>query len=222
MWACGKLQYEFSDAGLLEQALTHRSKGGHNYERLEFLGDSILNFIIAEELFDRFPETKEGTLSRLRASLVQKDTLAVLARELALGDHLLLGGGELKSGGYNRDSILADALEAIIGAVSKDGGLEAARAFVLRIFSEKLARIHPTTMRKDPKTSLQELLQKRGAELPVYKVIHVRGEPHAQHFVVECSASGLPEPVVGEGRSRRNAEQEAASKAYAALTGGHE
>ncbi len=221
-WASRTLKYSFSDGALLEQALTHRSKGDRNYERLEFLGDSVLNFIIAEELYDRFPDTKEGTLSRLRANLVRKETLATLARQLQVGNHLVLGGGELKSGGYKRDSILSDALEAIIGAIYKDGGLEAARAFLVRTFGQMLTQIDPSKMLKDPKSRLQEFLQERSVNIPTYNVLKIHGEPHKQHFVVECVVDSLAVSVHGEGRSRRIAEQEAAAKAYELLIRPHD
>lgn len=216
------LNYRFSDPGLLQRALTHRSKGAHNYERLEFLGDSILNFVISEHLYDRFEDIQEGTLSRMRADLVRKETLAALARQLDLGTHLILGGGELKSGGFNRDSILSDVLEAIIGAIYRDGGMDAARGFVLHIYRDRLDEVHPSRVLKDAKTRLQELLQKQSLDVPVYELLEVTGEPHNQHFLVECRAAGLGQPVRGEGNTRRIAEQEAAAKAYALLTGSHD
>lgn len=216
------LNYRFSDPGLLQRALTHRSKGAHNYERLEFLGDSILNFVISEHLYDRFEDIQEGMLSRMRANLVRKETLAALARQLDLGTHLILGGGELKSGGFNRDSILSDVLEAIIGAIYQDGGMDAARGFVLHIYRDRLDEVHPGRVLKDAKTRLQELLQKQSLDVPVYELLEVTGEPHNQHFLVECRAAGLAQPVRGEGNARRIAEQEAAAKAYALLTGSHD
>jgi ribonuclease-3 len=219
-WAATTLQYAFNDPGLLEQALTHRSKGDRNYERLEFLGDSILSFVIAEALFERFPSAKEGPLSRSRATLVRKETLAGLARSLDLGAQLRLGGGELKSGGFKRDSILADSLEAIIGAIYVDGGVTPARAFVLWLYSSLLDDTHPDRTEKDPKTRLQELLQERGIPVPAYEVLEVRGEAHDQHFVVQCRVEALTAPVRGEGSSRRRAEQDAAAHAYQHLTEG--
>ena len=209
----GKLGYDFRDPGLLARAVTHRSKGRSNYERLEFLGDSILSFVIADALFERFPQLSEGELTRLRATLVRRETLAGLARGLALGDFLQLGGGELKSGGFDRDSILADALEAIFGAIYKDGGTEAARDAILGLYRPVLAQVDPQTIHKDPKTRLQEFLQKRALPTPTYEVLSVSGEAHAQHFVVECRVSGLNESVRGEGSSRRHAEQAAAASA---------
>jgi len=207
-----QLGYNFHDAQLLARALTHRSRSSQNYERLEFLGDSILSFVIADALYDRFPHLSEGELTRLRATLVRRETLAGLARSLDLGNVLDLGGGELKSGGFDRDSILADALEAIFGAVYKDGGQQAARDVVLRLFQPILERIDPGAILKDPKTRLQEFLQKRGQPTPDYEVVAVSGDPHQQYFVVECRVAGLVEAVRGEGSSRRYAEQAAAAR----------
>lgn len=208
-----RLGYSFRDAQLLARALTHRSKGSANYERLEFLGDSILSFVVADALYDRFPRLSEGELTRLRASLVRRETLAGVARELGLGEHLELGGGELKSGGFDRNSILADALEALFGAIYKDSGLEDVRTVVLGLFRPVLERIDPDAILKDPKTRLQECLQRRALPTPSYEVLTVSGEPHQQHFVVECRVTGLAGPVRGEGASRRHAEQAAAARA---------
>ena len=208
-----QLGYVFHDATLLARALTHRSHGSQNYERLEFLGDSILSFIIADVLYDRFPQLSEGELTRLRATLVRRETLATLARELDLGDCLELGSGELKSGGFDRDSILADALEAVFGAVYKDGGIEAARDVVLRRYQPILDSIDPNSILKDPKTRLQEFLQRKSLATPIYSVLELSGEPHQQRFVVECRVPGLTEAVRGEGSSRRYAEQAAATRA---------
>lgn len=208
-----QLGYTFRDAALLARALTHRSRSSRNYERLEFLGDSILSFVIADVLYDRFPQLSEGELTRLRATLVRRETLATLARELALGDYLDLGSGELKSGGFDRDSILADALEAVLGAVYKDGGIEAVREVVLRRFQSILDSIDPSSILKDPKTRLQEFLQRQSLATPTYNVLEVSGEPHQQRFVVECRVPGLTEAVRGEGSSRRHAEQAAAMSA---------
>lgn len=213
-----RLQYSFQDSKLLSLALTHRSKSASNYERLEFLGDSILNFIVAEALYERFPDASEGVLSRLRADLVCKETLAQVSRKLSIGSHVVLGGGELKSGGFNRDSILADSFEAIVGAVYKDGGLTEVRRFVTCHLSEELESANPSAVNKDPKSKLQEFLQKRSLDLPGYSVIGVSGEPHCQRFVVECIVQAIPESFQGEGTSRRSAEQEAAEKAYRYLT----
>ncbi len=204
------LDYVFRQPDYLTQALTHRSAGGGHNERLEFLGDSILNFVIAAELYDRFPHATEGELSRLRASLVKEDTLADLARELELGSYLILGSGELKSGGYRRASILADALEAIIGGIYLDGGLERAREVILALYDARLQTLSPHVNLKDPKTLLQELLQSRRMALPEYHVVAVDGAPHEQCFRVECRLSDLDASCQAEGSSRRKAEQAAA------------
>lgn len=212
------LGYSFTERALLERALTHRSVGSRHNERLEFLGDSVLSFVIASELFHRFPQASEGNLSRMRASLVKGETLAEIARELALGDYLKLGSGELKSGGFRRDSILADAFEAVIGAVYLDGGEAAARELVLRFFAARLDTCQPAAL-KDPKTRLQEHLQARGEALPEYHVAQIRGQAHNQLFIVECRVPGLEAPVTGEGSSRRKAEQAAAEQALEHLQG---
>jgi len=211
------LEYTFADATLLERALTHRSKSSNNYERLEFLGDSVLNFAISAQLYDRFPDLSEGELTRLRASLVKKETLARLARALNLGDCLALGEGELKSGGHDRDSILADSLEAVFGGIFKDSGIQAVRSVILRLYEEALAQLDAGSIPKDPKTQLQELLQKQSLPTPVYSVLQVSGLPHQQTFVVECQVSGLSAPIRGEGSTRRHAEQQAAAKALKRL-----
>ncbi|WP_444931754.1 ribonuclease III [Microbulbifer sp. SSSA002] len=215
---CKRLGHDFAQAELLELALTHRSHGSRNNERLEFLGDSILGFTIGAALYEQFPHGREGQLSRLRAQLVSGETLAKLARELDIGDCLRLGEGEMKSGGFRRASILADAVEALIGAIYLDAGLEAARARVLEWFAPRLQGLSLETV-KDPKTRLQEWLQARKKPLPEYKVVDVSGAEHAQHFVVECRVSGLAQPVKGEASSRRNAEKTAAVEAYKLLTG---
>ncbi len=213
-----RLDYRFGDPRLLRTALTHCSFGAVNNERLEFLGDGALNFVIASALFQRFPEAPEGTLSRLRASLVKGETLAGIAGELALGDYLRLGSGELKSGGFRRASILADAVEAIIGAVYLDGGFDAARALVLSLYEGRLENVNAERELKDPKTRLQEWLQGRRLELPRYEVIEVTGAAHDQTFHVRCRVHQLPEPTEGRSNSRRRAEQQAAEKALALLT----
>ncbi len=214
---CRTLRYQFNQPTLLTEALTHRSKGHHNNERLEFLGDAILSFLITDELYHHFPQTTEGELSRYRASLVKGDTLALLARELKLGDFLIMGPGELKSGGYTRDSILANCLEAIIGAIYLDGGLAAARAFVLPMFVERINAIPRDAQMKDPKTRLQEYMQGLHKPLPVYEVTSVSGEAHHQEFKVLCQIETLAEPVPGSGSSRRRAEQAAAESALRKL-----
>ncbi len=210
---CAALDYRFADPALLERALTHRSAAGPNNERLEFLGDSVLNFLIASALYERHPHASEGTLSRMRAALVRGETLAEIAREIELGEYLRLGSGELKSGGYRRTSILADALEAVIGAVHQDGGIEAVQALVLRFFAARLDSNAPGVSLKDPKTRLQEYLQGRALPLPSYEVVAVVGQSHSQTFTVQCRVAGLDEPSVGEGGSRRKAEQSAAQRA---------
>ena len=212
-----RLGYRFKDESLLRQALTHRSAAAEHYERLEFLGDAVLSFVVAAALFQKFPLASEGQLSRLRAGLVRGDTLAVVARGLELGEHLVLGGGELKSGGFRRDSILADALEAIFGAVYLDGGVDAAREVILGLFAERLAACSLSAVLKDPKTRLQEYLQSRGRPLPEYHVVAVEGEAHAQTFKVSCSIDGESEPTLGVAPSRRKAEQAAARTALEQL-----
>lgn len=204
------LDLEFSDPGLLEQALTHRSRGHNNYERLEFLGDSVLGFVVAENLYYRFPDIPEGKLSRMRSYVVRQETLARIARGMALQDLLRLGEGELKSGGFNRDSILSDSLEAIIGAVYLDQGLDAAKSFIQRFFEEVLGSLTEDTVYKDSKSRLQEYLQQRGEPVPSYEIVSVSGEPHDQTFEVACVVSLASQPFRGTGSSRRNAEQRAA------------
>lgn len=211
------LGYRFSAEEKLRVALTHRSVGRDNNERLEFLGDAILSFVISEELYRRFPEADEGRLSRMRATLVRGDTLAAIARELSLGDYLHLGQGEMKSGGFRRDSILADTFEALLGAIFFDAGIEAARTFVLQHLESRIAEVAPGTTLKDPKTRLQEFLQSRRRPLPSYEVTSVGGEDHAQTFRVECRVEGMADPLFGEGTSRRKAEQMAAEEALKRL-----
>ncbi|WP_033927533.1 ribonuclease III, partial [Vibrio cholerae] len=181
-----KLGYTFKETELLNLALTHRSANGKHNERLEFLGDSILSFVIADELYRRFPKVNEGDMSRMRATLVRGNTLAELGREFDLGDYLKLGPGELKSGGFRRDSILADAVEAIIGAIYLDSDLETARSIVLEWYHGRLEEIKPGASQKDPKTRLQEFLQGRRKPLPVYTVTNIKGEAHNQEFTVAC------------------------------------
>jgi ribonuclease-3 len=197
---------------LYEEALTHRSLGKKNYERLEFLGDSILNLVIADALFRKLPEEKEGILSRLRAGLVNKETLAELAHELDLGSFIKLGPGELKSGGFRRDSILADAMEAIIGAVYLLKGFDAARSYILEVYTRRLENLPGFDDLKDPKSRLQEYLQGKAIELPVYELVDVTGKAHDQHFKVRCVVQDLEISDIGEGSSRKKAEQEAASR----------
>lgn len=211
------LGYTFSRSDLLRQALTHRSYGALNNERLEFLGDSVLNCSVARALYDAFPDLPEGSLSRLRANLVRQETLAEIALVLRLGDSLRLGEGELKSGGFRRPSILADALESLLGAVFLDAGFDEAQRVVRRLFDPLVAQIDPKASGKDPKTRLQEILQSRRLPLPEYRLVGTEGEAHDQSFIVECL---LAKPVLstrGTGKSRRAAEQEAARQACAEL-----
>lgn len=202
------LGYAFQQPGLLEEALTHRSAAPRHNERLEFLGDALLNLVMAEYLFQRYPQASEGELSRLRANLVKGETLAEVARGLKLGEELRLGQGEIRSGGAQRESILADALEAIFGAVYLDGGLNACRALILHLYRDNLAGLASAGELKDPKTRLQEYLQARQQPLPIYSVLEIRGEPHTQRFTVECAV--VDRRAVAVGNSRRKAEQDAA------------
>jgi ribonuclease-3 len=212
-----RLPYKFVNHSLLSQALTHRSFSAQNNERLEYLGDGALNFIIANQLYQRFPSLDEGDLSRLRAQLVKEASISELALALNVGDALKLGEGELKSAGWRRPSILADALEAIIGAVYLDGGFAAAEGLVLHLYKEKLSTIDPKVIDKDAKSLLQERLQSRKVAVPEYAVVHTGGEAHAQVFIVECFIQKLDIRTVGEGTSRRIAEQQAAQLALLAL-----
>jgi ribonuclease III len=210
--------HDFNTQGLLTQALTHRSHNALNNERLEFLGDSVLNCVVATLLYERFPSLPEGDLSRLRAHLVRENTLSGIASMLALGDHMRLGEGELKSGGAQRPSILADAMEAIIGAAFIDAGFEAARAMVTRLYGPLLENLDPKAVGKDPKTLLQEHLQGRKLALPEYRLLATGGEAHCQTFRVECRIPALNVQAQGEGGSRRIAEQQAAELAYQKAT----
>ncbi|NLC21712.1 MAG: ribonuclease III [Halomonadaceae bacterium] len=212
-----RIGHTFDNMALLELAMTHRSFGGQNNERLEFLGDSIVNFVIAEALFERFPQAREGQLSRLRARLVRGQTLAELAREMEFGECLRLGSGEMKSGGHRRDSILADAVEAVLGAIYLDAGMDIARARVLAWYAERLESINLQDTQKDPKTRLQEFLQSRQSLLPRYEVVSVEGEAHDQTFTVECHVELLAAHTLGTGSSRRHAEQQAAELAIRQL-----
>jgi ribonuclease-3 len=210
---------EFADPELLTLALTHRSAGGRNNERLEFLGDALINACVAEALYLRHPDLEEGDLSRLRASLVNQETLAELGRELDVGSYLILGPGELKSGGFRRASILADAIEGLVGGVFLDAGFEATREVILHMLESRLAAPLSTEDLKDSKTRLQEVLQARELPLPVYAVESVRGEPHKQTFRVSCSIVPLQIRTDGEAGSRRAAEQEAARRALEEING---
>jgi ribonuclease III len=211
-WVERTFDYVFLQPALCHAALTHRSAGTEHNERLEFLGDSILNCSVARMLYDAHPQADEGVLSRLRATLVSGDTLAQIAQQLGLGEHLRLGPGELKSGGFRRASILADALEAILGAIFLDSGFDAAAAVVRRIMATRLSTLPAADLLKDPKTRLQEALQGRGLALPVYTLTAVAGDAHAQSFTVTCEVPVLQVTAVGEGASRRRAEQLAATK----------
>jgi ribonuclease-3 len=216
-WASGALGYRFQDEGLLEQALTHRSASGGNNERLEFLGDAVLGLVMAEAVYAEHPGADEGTLSRLRARLVRRETLEELARELALGEMLRLGGGELRSGGHRRGSILANALEAVFGAVFLDGGWSTTREVIRKVLGPRFAALDSDEELRDPKTRLQEFLQGRGHALPTYDVERVSGSAHAQHFDVVCRLETPGLEIRGEGASRRAAEQQAAEQALRAL-----
>ena len=218
-WCEKTFGYRFRDPEHLEQALTHRSATGQHNERLEYLGDAVLGFVIAETLYRRLPDAPEGDLTRLRASLVKGGTLAQLALDAGLGDWLKLGSGELKSGGYRRESILANALEAVIGAAYVDGGFDATQELVVALFRDRLDNLPPAEDLKDPKTRLQELLQSRGLALPVYAMESRSGEAHKQSFVVSCTLPESGTTSTGGGRSRRQAEQEAAGRMIETLDG---
>lgn len=211
------LPAQLRSSPLYEQALTHRSAAGANYERLEFLGDALLGFLIGEHLYNQFPAASEGELSRLRAALVKRETLAAIARERKLGDLLRLGSGELKSGGYRRDSILADTVEALIGAHYLALGTEATRGFVQELYAERLQNLPSAESLKDPKTRLQEYLQGRGLALPEYQLLETTGEAHRQSFRIACRVAARDLTVEAIGSSRRKAEQAGAEAALEAL-----
>lgn len=211
-WLSERVGVSLADGELLARALTHRSHGADNNERLEYLGDAVLSFVVADILYRAHPQASEGELSRLRASLVSGEALAAIALALGIGEHLRLGEGELKSGGQRRTSILADALEALVGAIYLDRGLDAARAVAEHLFREPIARLPAAGELKDSKTRLQEWLQGRGYALPAYTVLDVSGEPHAQRFRVRCDVPELALAAEAEGSSRRRAEQEAAQQ----------
>jgi ribonuclease-3 len=212
-----QLGYHFKDSALLQQALTHRSVGALNNERLEFLGDAILGFRVAERLYQQHSDADEGSLSRMRAHLVKRETLAKIGRELNLGDWLLLGPGELRTGGHMRTSTLADAVEAVIGAVYLDGGIACAEDLIDRLLASRIAAATPERHGKDPKTRLQEWLQARRYALPEYSVQTVTGEAHEQRFSIRCTLPDLRLQSSGEGSSRRKAEQQAAEAMLAQL-----
>lgn len=205
--------HRFETQRLLRQAMTHRSASSVHNERLEFLGDSILGLVIAEALYQKFPKVAEGDLSRMRAAIVCGRSLAKLGKKMGLGDFLSLGQGELKSGGYRRESILADAVEAIIGAIYLDNGMDTIRQVIINWFEPQLKVIEPGVSQKDPKTRLQELLQSRQKPLPAYDVIATQGQAHNQQFTVTCTVEGIDTPFKGIGTSRRKAEQAAATLA---------
>ena len=215
------LQYHFKDEELLQTAITHRSYSKNkNNERLEFLGDSVLGLVISGYIFKSLDKSAEGELSRVRASLVKEEALATVARDINLGDYLLLGSGELKSGGYRRASILSDALEAIFGAIYLDAGFSQCQKSILFLYEDYLVTLPSSAELKDPKTSLQEYLQGRKVDLPVYRVIKTEGKSHDQIFTIECIVSGLDIASQGRGSSRKKAEQMAASTALKLATHG--
>ncbi len=213
------LNYSFTDYSFLQLALTHRSYAVVHNERLEFLGDSILGMVIADQLYKQFPNVQEGDLTRMRSTLVRETTLAEIARDFKLSDYLRMGPGEMKSGGYRRDSVLADAVESILGAIYLDSGrnFEVVRAVLLGWFTSRLETIHPGTDQKDPKSRLQELMQAKHMPLPHYTVVEVSGEEHDLHFEVKLELENLGLHFLGRGSSRRHAEQEAAEKALEQL-----
>ena len=216
-WVRERLGYEPQDLALFRAALTHRSAPGANNERLEFLGDAVVNLSIAQRLYEAFPLATEGELSRLRARLVSREPLAEIAVSLGLGETLQLGSGELRSGGFRRQSILADALEALCGAIFLDGGLGAVEPIIARLFTERIAALPSPEALKDPKTRLQEYLQSRSLTLPRYLILGIEGEDHAQTFRVSCEVPGLALRVEGGGSSRRRAEQQAAQAMLEAI-----
>ncbi len=211
-WLQKNLAYQFRVAAHLEQALTHRSAGSDHNERLEFLGDAVLGMLISERLYLALPEADEGYLSRLRAHLVRRETLAEVGNEIGLGEWLKLGPGELKSGGYRRASIIANGLEAVLGAIYLDGGVESVGKAIDVLFESRLRNLPCQDDLKDPKTRLQEILQGRAIDVPVYVVEEMSGEAHKRHFTVSCSISALDRRTTANGRSRRSAEQSAAAE----------
>ena len=217
-WLDKTLQYRFDDQGLFARALTHRSAKGRNNERLEFLGDAILDFVISEALFRLRPQADEGDLSRLRSALVKDSTLAAIAAELDIGEHLILGSGERKTGGHRRQSILADALEALFGAIYLDAGFDVTKSIIDRIYAERLDSLPEATELRDPKTRLQEWLQARKFALPVYDLVEVTGKDHKQRFSVTCTVEEMSQTTRGESASRRSAEQQAARRMLEVLT----
>ncbi len=219
-WLDKTLRYRFENAELFQQALTHRSATSHNNERLEFLGDAVLDFVIADAVYRARKDASEGDLSKLRASLVKDESLAQLALELGVGEHLILGSGERKTGGHRRESILADALEAIFGAVFLDAGFDAASAIIERVFHKRLQELPELEDLRDPKTRLQEWLQARAMELPMYDLAGVTGKAHKRRFEVSCTVVAVSEVTRGESTTRRKAEQKAAAHMIEILTEG--
>ena len=217
-WLKQSLDYHFNDVELLRQALTHRSARGRNNERLEFLGDAVLDFVISDVLYKSHPQSAEGDLSKLRASLVKDTSLAELASLLGLGEHLILGSGERKTGGHRRESILADALEAIFGAVFLDSGFDAAVRTIKAAFGSRLHEFPDVEELRDPKTRLQEWLQGRQRGLPTYELVGVTGQAHRQKFEVECRVNDIDFSARGSGTTRRNAEQQAAEAMLQEIT----
>lgn len=213
-----RLSYTFKNEKNLVAALTHRSASKQHNERLEFLGDAILGMVIAKALYLQFPKQSEGQLTRMRSSLVKGDTLADMGREFELGDLLILGPGELKSGGFRRDSILEDAVEAIIGAIYLEAGMDTSETLILKWFDSRIKLLDPEAVSKDDKTRLQEFLQGNKKPLPIYEVTDIKGKSHDQTFVVTCTVEGLEQALVGKGNSRRKAEQRAAKQAFEKLT----
>ncbi len=216
---CGLIDPDLARSELVREALTHRSAGTPHNERLEYLGDAVLGLVIAEYLYQRFPNLDEGDLSRLRSHLVRKETLAAIAREIHLGEVIRLGPGELKSGGFRRDTILANALEALFGAIFVSEGLERVRAAILRLFASRLAALPPTESLKDPKSRLQEWLQSRGIALPEYTLLEASGEAHARRFHIRCTIPALGVEVSAWAESKRRAEQACAERALRTLQG---
>ena len=219
-YVLSKIGHEFADESLLVRALTHRSAGSGHNERLEFLGDAVIELVVTAWLFELFPQCTEGELTRLRAKIVRRESLAGYARDIALGDAMQLGSGEMKSGGRYRDSILADGFEAVIGAMYLDAGFHVCRDRLIPLLEPSLPALVDAATTKDPKTRLQELLQGQGLPLPQYNVIHTYGDDHQQSFTVQCEVDTLREPVIGDGSSRRRAEQDAAQRALTALDTG--
>lgn len=211
-WLKKKLDYEFGDPDLLARALTHRSAHGSSNERLEFLGDAVLDTVVSEAVYRSMPDAPEGDLSRVRSSLVKDSSLASIAAGLGLGEHLILGVGERRTGGHRRESILADGLEALFGAVYLDAGYERCRLLIERVFGERLVDLPDPAELRDPKTRLQEWLQARGLPLPRYEVADVSGKAHERRFEISCVVDGVGEPETGSGASRRSAEQKAADR----------